>query len=317
MRMVAVQTSPPVPSYSSTITSIAHAHVYPMLFIFIPFSSSYLMLVLRSLIEFAPESIILQWTASNVPQLRAGIRNYSPPSNDESVCVVDTPQGDLHFFAVSRQTSNHEHGDIAGGDNNSYEIVQCLISQHMAGASINDHLPYPEPHFYLDLEPVNLVAVDGFQSLSPVILPHPSSPLLFAFTPSKIIIIHSIYHHPDTQSAAPYASSSIDLHVPPASASKPGGIWGLAASVKELVSNRLSKPPPPELSPVFDGSLTAAHCIRKVDSSNLSLDFLHLTLVTCSPTAPSSSPSPHPRASASSRCPLPVEVGRATALLHS
>jgi hypothetical protein len=64
------------------------------------------------------------------------------------------------------------------------------------------------------------------ESLSYCLLPHPSLPAFFAFTPTKVIIVH-----PNPDATFP----SIGVQQVSAAYSSLGGIWGLTNTLKALV----------------------------------------------------------------------------------
>jgi hypothetical protein len=253
-------------------------------------------IVLRSLSGFSPffrtlvkdsasASMFLEWSSWN-ERYRVCLGNYAAPNDNEDACVVDLPDGGVHFFATVEHTESCAHLNEEQPACRSYRIVQVRC------------LPSPISSNQLNVEPACSHNLDVAASL----VPHPSLPLLFAFTPTNIVCLLSPV---DVDPASPCAVRLIDVNLSAAPPPSSGGIWGLAVSVKALVGfsgNRSSRhnsltPPtiaqhncndftssalkcfqrkfaaaltmlfrtaPPKPSQVYDDNLESASCIQQV-----------------------------------------------------
>jgi hypothetical protein len=168
----------------------------------------------RSLIEDSG-SIVLEWTSWN-DRHRVGLHSYLAPDDSEDACVIDMPGGGVHFFATVEDTSSGGHLEGEQRSLRSYRIYEMKCPP----SPISSVQPNLEPTCIHDLE------------AAPYLVTHPSLPLLFAFTPKKIVVI---FFHGNADPANPFAVQQIDVNLPVAPPPSSGGLWGLAVSVKALV----------------------------------------------------------------------------------
>jgi hypothetical protein len=136
-------------------------------------------------------------------------------------CVVDMNDGGMFFAATrprSRDSINYDAEDAIGqvqdeeNDRTQYEIVMLQLP---SSPSQPQPMPFVAPG--LNNEPI-----------SRHLLPHPSLPLLFAFTPSKILVLRP---------GIDASSTSVHLthaFLPAAALPSPSRLWGLTSSLKTL-----------------------------------------------------------------------------------
>jgi hypothetical protein len=157
--------------------------------------------VIRSLIHNIDSNppYRLEWSDWDGPRY-CGLTNLHGDSPEACVIETGAPDGGLHFFArVVNESDPHAEND--GGDHRSYGIAHCLLSRASGQHQAIQH-----------------VAFESNISVAPHLLPHPSRPLIFAFTPTKIIVMYSCQNVEN-----PCAFTCIDLHAPAVSAPSPGG----------------------------------------------------------------------------------------------
>lgn len=137
-----------------------------------------------------------------------GLTNLHGDSPEACIIETGAPDGGLHFFARV-VNENDPHAEIDGEDHRTYGIAHCLLNRASGQHQAIQHL-----------------AFESNISVAPHLLPHPSRPLIFAFTPAKIIVIYSCQ-----TVETPCAFACIDLHVPAVSAPSPGAAAAAAYDV--------------------------------------------------------------------------------------
>lgn len=155
----------------------------------------------------------------------------------QDACVVDALNGGLYFVAVVRnpplrdvddESMSQVHNSESAG--HAYGIGVCQLpsvaSQQLGQMAVEQHhadlfFDYPQHDASGSSERISA-------HISACLVPHPSLPLVFAFSPTKIIVI---YPHSEESNA------SVHLHLPAAAAPSAGGIWGLTGSLKNLVGS--------------------------------------------------------------------------------
>jgi hypothetical protein len=163
--------------------------------------------LIRSLIRNVDSNppYVLEWSDWDGRQC-CGLTNLHGDCSEACVIETGAPDGGLNFFArVVNESDPHDQND--GGDHRSYGIVHCPLNR-ASGQHLNPHL---------ETKAVQHINFGSDISIAPHLLPHPSCPLLFAFSPMKIIVIYSL-----SSVENPCAYRCIDLHAPAVSAPSPG-----------------------------------------------------------------------------------------------
>jgi hypothetical protein len=136
-------------------------------------------------------------------------------------CVIDMDDGGMFFAATrprSRESVNYDADEAFGqvqdeeDDLAHYEIVMLQLPT-------SPSQPQPMPFVAPGL---------NNEAIARHLLPHPSLPLLFAFTPSQILVLHP---------GIDASSTSVHLipaFLPAAALPPPSRLWGLTTSLKTL-----------------------------------------------------------------------------------